>query len=127
MATIFLSYARTDAVAVAVLHETLTASGHTMWIDVAALPEASPWREEIALAIERSDIFLFAVSEASLRSIECRKEFEHARNLHARLRSSSAMHQERRRNRRHRVQRSRRNQFIRGVWCRFVEDLDRCQ
>lgn len=85
MASIFLSYSRRNADQVAVLHRALTQGGHRLWIDVDDLPLASPWREDVYRAIDRSDVFLFAVSKESLRSIECRKEFEHARDRHKRI------------------------------------------
>lgn len=85
MASIFLSYARVDAAAVALLHQALTDREHKLWIDVQDLPEASPWREDIVRAIDRSDVFVFVVSQASLRSVECRKEFEHARDRRKRI------------------------------------------
>ena len=58
---------------------------YEVWRDEGELPEASLWREEIANAVERSDVFLLAVSRQSLKSREVRLEFEHARNLHKRI------------------------------------------
>jgi WD40 repeat protein len=85
MASIFLSYSRSDASAAVALHKALTDRGHVVWRDQSDLPEASLFREEITAAIARSDIFLLAISAASLRSVECRKEFEQARDLPKRI------------------------------------------
>jgi WD40 repeat protein len=85
MAAIFLSYSRADAAAVKELQSRLVELGHEVWRDEGNLPEASLWREEITNAIERSDVFLLAVSRQSLSSREVRLEFEHARNLHKRI------------------------------------------
>ncbi len=85
MATIFLSYARIDRTLVAPLKEALEKQGHDVWIDQSGLPEASAWREEIRQAIVRRDIFLIAVSQASVRSVECMKELKHALDLNKRI------------------------------------------
>jgi len=85
MPSIFLSYSRRDTPAVQDLKEKLVALKHEVWVDVADLPEASLFRDEIAVAIERSDIFLLAASQNSLQSVEVRKEFELARNLGKRI------------------------------------------
>src|ERR1043166_8268487 len=85
MASIFISYSRKNLDAALRLETALIERGHDIWRYVSGLPEASLWRDEIATAIERSDVFLFLVSKESLRSGECRKEFEHARNLHKRI------------------------------------------
>ncbi|HXT20987.1 MAG TPA: toll/interleukin-1 receptor domain-containing protein, partial [Thermoanaerobaculia bacterium] len=61
MATIFISYARVDRAAIEGLRDELTRREHDVWMDVTQLPEASLFREEIALAIDRREIFMFAV------------------------------------------------------------------
>src|SRR6185436_7102154 len=85
MATIFISYARVDRAAIEGLRDELTRREHDVWMDVTQLPEASLFREEIALAIDRREIFMFAVSAHALRSRECRLEFEHARDRGKRI------------------------------------------
>ena len=59
--------------------------GHDVWLDLEDLPAASPWRDEIARAIEQRDVFLFALTPASASSPETRKELEHAQKLRKRI------------------------------------------
>lgn len=59
--------------------------GHKVWIDLEDLPAASLWRDEIAEAIERADVFLFALTLDSASSLECQKELDHALHLQKRI------------------------------------------
>ncbi|HEV7922601.1 MAG TPA: TIR domain-containing protein, partial [Thermoanaerobaculia bacterium] len=85
MASIFLSYCRRNVVEAAELQRRLVQRGHEVWRDEAELPEASLWRAEITTAMERSEVFLCAVTQESLRSLECWREFELARALPKRI------------------------------------------
>ncbi|HEX9941454.1 MAG TPA: TIR domain-containing protein [Thermoanaerobaculia bacterium] len=85
MATIFISYARKDLSLVLSLKKRGEGLGHDVWLDLEGVPAASPWRDEIARAIEQRDVFLFALTPASVSSPECRKELEYARQLRKRV------------------------------------------
>jgi len=85
LATIFISYSRKDIDPARVLGQQSEALGHEVWIDLEDLPPASLWREEVAEAIERADIFLFALTPDSASSPECQKELDHALHLRKRI------------------------------------------
>jgi WD40 repeat protein len=85
LATIFISYARKNLALVLSLKEELEELKHDAWLDLEGLPAASPWRDEIARAIEQRDVFLFALTPASASSSETRKELEYAQKLRKRI------------------------------------------
>lgn len=85
MATVFISYARKDLALVLPLKKKVEELGHDVWLDLEGLPAASPWRAEIARAIEQRDVFLFALTPASASSSETRKELEYAQKLRKRI------------------------------------------
>lgn len=76
LATVFLSYSRSDsAVAQLVLSE-LVRFQHEVWIDWSDIEPSVDWWGEIRAAIVSSDIFLVLLSRQSLLSSVCLREME---------------------------------------------------
>lgn len=78
--SIFISYARKDRGKVATLAETLRLLGNQVWLDE-SLTGGATWWAEILTRIERSDIFLYALSRSSLKSEACTAEKGYALDL----------------------------------------------
>lgn len=85
MENIFICYSRTEQNFALELKETLEKTGKEAWIDLKHLPASSIWRKEIEEAITGSIAFIYLVSENSLRSDYCQKEFEYAQRLNKRI------------------------------------------
>jgi actin-like ATPase involved in cell morphogenesis len=79
-AGVFVSYARADASAVETLARDLGASRMSVWLD-SALHGGEPWWERILSEIRSSAVFLYAVSDRSLESEPCQREYEYAEAL----------------------------------------------
>ena len=78
MAKLFISYAREDRKFATRFRDELDAHGHEVWIDLEEMPPAAEWRDEIARAIDSSEVFLFVISLHSAASRPCRDELEQA-------------------------------------------------
>ena len=78
--SVFISYARKDADAVALLRTELETLRGDVWVD-ARLAGGQDWWDTILEAIRKSDLFVLAVSESALASEACRFEVDYARRL----------------------------------------------
>ncbi len=74
---IFVSYAHEDESRIQDDIAHLKDVAETVWLDE-NIGAGTPWREEIAEAIERCDVFLFFVSPSSIASEHCRRELNYA-------------------------------------------------
>jgi len=78
--TVFCSYARGDAEAVRAIAVELDQLGQHAWIDQ-KLTGGQSWWDTILGRIRACDCFLFALSDASLRSKACQAELDYAHRL----------------------------------------------
>jgi TIR domain len=86
----FVSYSRRDRETVLPVVRAAEALDRSLWFDGDDIPAAPVWRDELADAIAASDTFVCFLSSHWLRSDECRREYERARELaNASCRSSS--------------------------------------
>jgi WD40 repeat protein len=90
MPDVFISYAREDERFVARLREALTAHDRDVWMDRSeevgeGIEPGDKWRASIEEGIDRSDLFVFVLSEHSLASEPCRAELAHASSVNKRL------------------------------------------
>lgn len=83
MLSVFLSYTRSDALAVEHLALDLRGLGCSPWFDT-DLAGGADWWTKILSKIRESDVFLFAVSSDSVESPACQAEFTYARQLNRR-------------------------------------------
>jgi TIR domain/NB-ARC domain len=73
--SVFLSYARKDAAALAGrLRHDLTASGLDVWLDTVALEGGQSWTQEIERTLDRADAVVTLMTAASYLSDICRAE-----------------------------------------------------
>ena len=84
---VFLSYAWSDQPAAREIEDRLTAAGCTVWRDETSLDpgEGDGWRANIERAIERADIVVALISEASKASENVGDELAYARALRRRI------------------------------------------
>lgn len=78
--TIFISYSRNDESAVKLLAQGLQAAQRHTWLDQ-ALGGGDSWWNAILAKIRDAAVFIFAVSDDSLRSKPCRSELAYAKAL----------------------------------------------
>jgi phosphonate transport system substrate-binding protein len=80
---LFISYASKDRKLVTQLHNDLSQAGHKVWYDRApeGLRPGDDWWAEILAEIEKCDVFIFALTPASVVSKACQAEFQYALNL----------------------------------------------
>jgi hypothetical protein len=76
----FVSYARRDKARVQSLAGVIQRLGHEPWVDT-NLSGGQAWWDEILRRIREADVFMFAVSEASLESEACGQERSYAQGL----------------------------------------------
>ncbi|MGC4081494.1 MAG: chaperonin GroEL [Vicinamibacterales bacterium] len=76
----FISYGRESAERVRTLADDIGELGHECWID-GHLSGGQMWWSEILRRIRECDLFVFAVSPASIESRACRLELEYAQGL----------------------------------------------
>ncbi|MGM1058693.1 toll/interleukin-1 receptor domain-containing protein [Saccharothrix sp. Mg75] len=78
--TIFVSYTRADEALVRALRDDLGRMGREVWMDH-EIHGGELWWREIIRTIRSAKVFVFALSQASWKSLPCRQEFEYARAL----------------------------------------------
>ena len=74
--SVFISYSRRNKGFAARLNDSLDNSGVNAWVDWEGIPLSSDWMDEITLAIEGADAFLFIITPDSLASEVCAQELE---------------------------------------------------
>lgn len=84
MLNIFISYSSQNREAVEILAADLAEMGYAVWYDH-ELTGGHPWWTAILQSIRQCDVFVFAVTPASLSSIPCQREYEYAHALHKRI------------------------------------------
>jgi len=77
---IFISYKSDDRQKVKKIVDNLETLGFEVWYDQ-ELKTGVKWWKEILLKIREADIFIFMMSEKSLKSIACTKEWNYAKDL----------------------------------------------
>jgi WD40 repeat protein len=85
MAAVFVSYSRRDKEFVRRLSDALAAQEREAWIDWKDIPLTAEWQQEILTNIEAADTFIFVISPASVASVNCRKEIDHAAGNNKRM------------------------------------------
>lgn len=85
MADIFISYSRKDKEFVRTLHQALSQSQRSTWVDWEDIPVSAEWWKEIEAGIEGADTFIFVISPNSVASKVCYQEIEHAARFNKRL------------------------------------------
>ncbi len=78
--TIFISYSRNDESEVKVLAQGLQAAQRNTWLDQ-ALGGGDSWWNAILAQIRDAAVFIFAISDDSLKSKPCRSELDYAKAL----------------------------------------------
>ncbi|MCE6997169.1 TIR domain-containing protein [Saccharothrix sp. S26] len=78
--TVFVSYTRADENLVRALRQDLDRMGHQVWLDH-EIHGGELWWREIIRTIQAARVFVFALSEASWRSVPCHAEFDYAQQL----------------------------------------------
>ena len=78
MSDIFISYSRKDKDFVKILHSELTKLNRDVWVDWEDIPPIVDWYQEIMMAIESTDNFIFILSSDAVDSQPCRAEIEYA-------------------------------------------------
>ena len=66
MTDAFVSYSHLDREFAVQLNSALTNAGKTIWIDEADIPSGSRWAEDLRMAIEDADTFVFVISPDSV-------------------------------------------------------------
>jgi hypothetical protein len=85
MADIFISYSRKDKEFVRTLHQALSQSQRSTWVDWEDIPVTAEWWKEIEAGIEGADTLIFVISPDSVASKVCYQEVEHAARCNKRL------------------------------------------
>lgn len=80
MASVFISYGREDAAKVGSLADDIGGLGHQVWFDQ-DLTGGQAWWDHILKSIRQYDVFVFALSPASLDSPACKLEYTYAAQL----------------------------------------------
>lgn len=78
MASVFISYSRSDQPLVRKLYETLVANQHEVFVDWEGIPPSSEWKSELEEAIDKADVVLYVLSPEYLASPSCLHEVAHA-------------------------------------------------
>lgn len=79
---VFISHATVDDKAVDRLATTLTEAGLKVWVDHQQIRNGEDWDERIQNALNFCRQAIFVLSPASAKSIPCKNECQHIRNLH---------------------------------------------
>ena len=85
MPDVFISYSRRDTPFVHVLVGDLERHGKTVWLDTEGIRDAEVFPDAIRAAIDASDTFVFVITPASVASLYCGVEVEHAVSEHKRI------------------------------------------
>jgi len=80
MSRIFVSYSRDNQAVVRRLVEDVEALGHTVWFDE-ELSGGQVWWDEVLNQIRSCEVFLLAVSPATISSTACKREYGYADDL----------------------------------------------
>src|SRR5688572_11224064 len=80
MSMIFVSYSRDNQAVVRRLVEDVEALGHTVWFDE-ELSGGQVWWDEVLNHIRSCEVFVLAVSPATLSSTACKREYGYADDL----------------------------------------------
>lgn len=83
--SVFLSYSRHDAGFATRITTALNEWGIEAKLDTRHLPALEEWRREVVGLIQRSDTFIFVVSENSIASVDCGWELQEAVAMGKRL------------------------------------------
>ncbi|MEM9954542.1 MAG: SUMF1/EgtB/PvdO family nonheme iron enzyme [Chloroflexota bacterium] len=78
---LFVSYRSTDSSKVDPIVHRLRSLGYSIWQDKDSIPAGQDWWEAICEGIVTSDVFLFMVSEESVKSFACLAELSYAHEL----------------------------------------------
>ncbi len=81
----FISYSRIDKDFVKKLFDRFKSEQLDPWLDSDDLTPAGFWRQEVMVAIQACNDFLFCISPTSCLSPECSRELEHALALEKRI------------------------------------------
>jgi hypothetical protein len=84
MAKFFISYSQSNKPIVQSLAGDIEALGHDVWFDK-ELTGGQSWWDEILQRLRACDVFLFALSPASLDSTACKREYRYAAALGKRI------------------------------------------
>ena len=83
---VFISYSRSDSEFARKLNDALQAQGKKTWFDQESIAAGTAdFEQEIYRGIERSDNFLFILSNRAIASPYCHREVEHAARLNKRF------------------------------------------
>lgn len=74
----FISYSHRDEKFAEIIQKRLIQFGQRVWIDWERVLVASDWISEVQRGIETADVFIFVVSQYSLRSTHCNMEINYA-------------------------------------------------
>jgi hypothetical protein len=80
MGSIFLSYSRDTAAVVDTLAADIKELGHSVWLD-RELSGGQTWWNQILEGVRASDVFVFALTQQSLNSVACMREYGYASAL----------------------------------------------
>jgi|GEM_PF-2959655 len=81
---VFISYSSEDRSKIVSIANDLDYVGHTAWYDQ-KLSGGEEWWEEILRQIRDCELFIFAMSDASLNSLPCGRELKYASDLKKRI------------------------------------------
>lgn len=84
-AHVFISYSRRNIEFAKRLYAELNKNKRDIWVDWEDIPRGTDWLQEIYAGIDRSDTFIFLVSEHSLVSEICNQELSYALKQHKRI------------------------------------------
>src|SRR5262245_44111622 len=82
---VFISYSRKDLAAAEHLRDRLIAAGFGAYLDKHDILPGEPWRERLALLIEKADTVVFLLSPHSVASEICDWELNDAERLSKRI------------------------------------------
>ncbi|MCL4251129.1 MAG: TIR domain-containing protein [Anaerolineae bacterium] len=79
---IFVSYSRSDLLAVKNIYEDLQNAGYTLWMDVEGIEVGEAWRKELETQITASEALIACISPDFLASPHCQEEIAQAQREH---------------------------------------------
>ena len=75
---VFISYSRVDKEFVGKIIRVLKSNGYSVWVDTESILPTSIWSSSIVNAIDNAAATIFVITDASLKSVECKKELDYA-------------------------------------------------